>query len=326
MSDGEEPQGVRRIDLLKRRFANWRRRRRLTRRELDDIESRIVWILGSPRSGSTWLLEMLAEAPAPGTARLDEPRVGELLWHSFVFRRPGDKIISFGDTQRDNPFWILSESRADIWQPWLRGLILEMFRDQVRHGVARTHWRRPVLIVREPNSSEAADVMVSIMPRSRILFLVRDGRDVTDSLLDAFTTAAWGSVADQGWDGLRSEERAEFIHTSSLNWVYRTEAVQRASDTLGPAGSLTVRYEDLLADTTGELTRITGWLGINGGDEWAAKAAAEHSFEAIPAERRGSGKRARAANPGLWRENMSESEQLIMEQVMGEKLRELGYE
>jgi hypothetical protein len=34
----------------------------------------------------------------------------------------------------------------------------------------------------------------------------------------------------------------------------------------------------------------------------------------------------RAATPGLWRENMSPAEQEAVEQVLGDKLRELGYQ
>jgi len=44
-----------------------------------------------------------------------------------------------------------------------------------------------------------------------------------------------------------------------------------------------------------------------------------------PAEHRGPDKIFRAAQPGLWRENLSADEQEVVEGVMGPKLRELGY-
>ena len=53
------------------------------------------------------------------------------------------------------------------------------------HGQARTDWgRNPYLVVKEPNTSEAADTLVKLLPSSRVVFLVRDGRDVVDSMLD----------------------------------------------------------------------------------------------------------------------------------------------
>jgi hypothetical protein len=53
---------------------------------------------------------------------------------------------------------------------------------------------------------------------------------------------------------------------------------------------------------------------------------AELSFEAIPAESRGPGRFARAATPGLWRENLSTEEQRLLMDVIGPKLQQLGYE
>ena len=51
-----------------------------------------------------------------------------------------------------------------------------------------------------------------------------------------------------------------------------------------------------------------------------------NDFDAIPAEAKGSGRPLRAAQPGLWRENLSSEEQRTMHEVMGAKLVELGYE
>jgi hypothetical protein len=45
----------------------------------------------------------------------------------------------------------------------------------------------------------------------------------------------------------------------------------------------------------------------------------------VPAERRGSLEFFRAASPGLWRENLTAEEQGAMEDVIGPKLREIGY-
>ncbi len=87
-----------------------------------------------------------------------------------------------------------------------------------------------------------------------------------------------------------------------------------------------MRYEDLLADTPRQLERIAAWLGLDAPQGWAAEVADRHAFERVPAERRGGGRFHRAATPGLWRENMSPGEQEAVERVLGDKLRELGYE
>ena len=38
------------------------------------LESRLVWLFGSPRSGSTWLLQMLGEHPR--IVPINEPLIG----------------------------------------------------------------------------------------------------------------------------------------------------------------------------------------------------------------------------------------------------------
>jgi hypothetical protein len=208
----------------------------------------------------------------------------------------------------------------------MRALLLEGFEHQLVHGQAKTNWPRPHLIVKEPNTSEAADTLVKLLPRSRVMFLIRDGRDVVDSMLDLFTTAAWGPAQELGWDGLPPEERDKFILGNAANWVYRMDVVERACELVGPEAVLRVRYEDLFAETAPELIRIGRWLGVDASDEWAAEVASRHAFERIPEEERGSGKFHRAATPGLWRQNMGPAEQELLHEVMGDKLRELGYD
>jgi hypothetical protein len=308
------------------RLAGWHRSRYLNKPEFDALESRLVWIFGSPRSGSTWLLKMLAEAPAPGVATIDETWAGELFNTTFAWHKAGGwTITASADSHATLPGWVLAADREHLWRPMMRAFLLEGFQDQLARGQARTSWERPYLVVKEPNTSEAADALVKVLPRSRVLFLVRDGRDVVDSLLDHFVTASWGAPKELQWDNLPPSERQNTIGGTGAHWVYRMDAVQRACEVVGPNAVLTVRYEDLLADTPAELDRIARWLGVDASDRWVAEVASRHAFERIPKEERGSGKFHRAATPGLWRRNMSAAEQAMMEEVMGDKLRELGY-
>ncbi len=312
---------------LRSRMAAWHRRRFLEQPGFEALESRIVWIFGSPRSGSTWLLEMLGEARAPGVATIDETWAGELFNRTFAWPKDGTlKLVSSRNSHATLAGWVLSPERESLWAPVMRAFLLEGFEDQLARGQARTDWDDPYLVVKEPNSSEAADVLVSLTPRSRIIFLQRDGRDVIDSMADHFTTASWGAPKDLGWDQLSQEEREKLIIGSAASWVYRTETVQRACAQVGPDAALTVRYEDLLADTPEELERIGRWLGVETPPGWASDVAARHAFERIPEDQRGSGKFHRAATPGLWREHMTVAEQQLMRDAMNEKLRELGYE
>ena len=50
-----------------------------------------------------------------------------------------------------------------------------------------------------------------------------------------------------------------------------------------------------------------------------------YSFENIPDEEKGSGKVTRYANPGKWKNNFSDQEKNLIDQLMGETLYKLGY-
>jgi hypothetical protein len=307
--------------------AGWHRSRYLNQPEFEALESRLVWIFGSPRTGSTWLLQMLAEAGAPGVATIDETWAGEIFNRTFAWPKDGTlKIMSSADAHANLDGWVLGAEREPLWRPLMRAFLLEGFEHQLRNGQARTDWESPFLVIKEPNTSEAADTLVTLLPRSRILFLVRDGRDVVDSMVDHYQSASWGAPQDLGWDALPREEREKVLMGTAANWVYRMDAVQRARELVSPDAVLTVRYESLLAETPSELVRVARWLGVEGSDDWAADVASRHAFERIPEEQRGKGKFHRAATPGLWRQNMTDSEQGMLREVMREKLQELGYD
>jgi len=52
----------------------------------------------------------------------------------------------------------------------------------------------------------------------------------------------------------------------------------------------------------------------------------KYSFENLPKKSKGKGKFARAASPGNWRENFSKDEQKLVNKIMDQTLKELGYE
>jgi hypothetical protein len=181
------------------------------------------------------------------------------------------------------------------------------------------------VVIKEPNGSHAADTLVSLLPSSRMLFLLRDGRDVVDSLVDAmFREKTWWK--DRATFVRPPQERVSFVSQHAGLWVRRTIASQRAFAALPDQRRLLVRYEELRSETPAQLRRIFAWLDMDVSEGDLERIVARNAFEAVPRRRRGPGKAVRAATPGLWRKNLSSEEQQAMHEVMGEKLRELGYE
>jgi hypothetical protein len=289
-------------------------------------EDRMHWILGSSRSGSTWLLRMLAETP--GVVPLDDPHIGHHLgvWRpiALAWAAGGDhlpELKRLDEIKRDKDDYFFSERYRDVWFPALKRMILTRFEAQVRNE-AGDDVADPVLVVKEPGS-HAADLLLSMFPASGLIFLLRDGRDVVDSWLDAYQHGSWAQ--EEGAFPVAPEGRLPFVRWQSSVWTYRTLTVQRAYESHPASRRVLVRYEDLLADPAGQLERICSTLGIDATRERLAEIVTKHAYGRVPDRRKGSGKVVRAARPGGWRETMTRTEKDAMLEIMGPKLDELGY-
>ena len=65
--------------------------------------------------------------------------------------------------------------------------------------------RDPEFVIKDPNASHAAHAMAQLLPRARLIYLVRDGRDVVDSHVHAYGEGGW--VAEKtgaAWTSPRS--------------------------------------------------------------------------------------------------------------------------
>jgi hypothetical protein len=299
-------------------------RRRAARHR--DLESRLVWILGSPRSGSTWLLNLLAADSRVVT--IDEPGIGVHLGvtiSGIVGLRPmkvtaeHSRINDFRAEARD---YFFSDRYQQVWHPLLRDLILGRMGAQMNDEAEDP--ADAIVVIKEPHGSQGADVLLSVLPHSRLIFLLRDGRDVVDSELDANRPGSWGISQLDGFEP-PSLDRSAFIRDRAHAWLWKTEIVQRAFRDHAPELRLLVRYEELLSSAESVLTELTEWLGLDLSGEEIGDAARRLDFQRIAPEERGSGQFARAATPGLWKENLSSEEQELLESIIGAKLRECGY-
>jgi len=86
-----------------------------------------------------------------------------------------------------------------------------------------------------------------------------------------------------------------------------------------------VKYEDLRKNTFDELKKIYEFLGMKIDDGELEKIIEKYSFEKIPKEQKGSGKFYRSAQPGKWKENFTDEEVALIEEIMGSTLKKLEY-
>ncbi len=290
---------------------------------LDSAADRLAWIFGSSRSGSTWLLRMLSSLDA--VVPIDDPHLGHHLgvWRPISLawataEHPPD-LTTLDRLKHDKDAYFFSDRYRDAWEPALRRLIVDRFDAQVADTATV---REPVVVVKEPGS-HVADLLISLIPESRMIFLLRDGRDVVDSWLAAYRSGSW--ALDEGAFPVTDLGRESLVRWQSAVWAFRTEVVQRVFDAHPPDRRVLVRYEDLVADPAHELARICAYMPLDASADTLAAVAAEHAYAVVPAIDKGEDKEIRSATPGGWRENLTPAEHDVMHEVMGPKLAELGY-
>jgi sulfotransferase family protein len=287
---------------------------------------RLAWIFGSSRSGSTWLLRMLS-----GLERIipiDDPHIGHHLgiWRpiplAWATAKDPPKLGTLADFKRQKRDYLFSDRYRDTWMPQLRELISARFEAQAAEDIEEAGVEDPIVVVKEPGS-HAADTIMDLFPNSSLIFLLRDGRDVVDSWLDAYRDGSWAT--DEGAYGVDNAGRTALIRWQSSVWLHRTQVVQETYARTDPERRVRLRYEEVRADPVGGLERICEVVGIEPIRGQLERIAKANEFSRVPESRKGAGQEIRRAKPGGWANHMSREEIIAMHEILGDKLDELGY-
>jgi hypothetical protein len=267
----------------------------------------IVWIFGTGRSGSTWLGSMMEGLD--GCAMWNEPLVGNLFGNFHYFRVGGRKT---------GRHYILGEPYKETWIGPMRDLVLggaaARFPEVVEGGY---------LIVKEPNGSIGAPLLMEALPESRMIFLIRDPRDVVASSMDARSEGSWLSERReaQGRASKRDRNPNVYVRMRANSYVQQIEKTRQAYDAHGGRKVL-VRYEDLRADTLATMKRIYSELEMPVDERELARSVEKNAWENIPEEEKGEGKKRRKAKPGGWREDLTARQVEIVEDITAPLLNE----
>ena len=174
------------------------------------------------------------------------------------------------------------------------------------------------LVVKEPNGSVGAPLMMEALPESRMVLLIRDPRDVVASMLDAAGEGGWhrerfgrGAVDRKAMADRKPEA---FARLRTRAYMRGVGAARRAFEGHGGRKAL-VRYEDLVADTPAAMRRIYADLGIPASDAELSRAVAKHAWKNVPNEEKGAGKFYRKGTPGGWREDLTAGQAAIVEEM-----------
>ena len=200
-------------------------------------EERLVFVVGSPRSGTTITASLLGSLP--GFVDLDEVQP----WKAAIpelLDRPED------ETARR-----------------LRTILERVRRLALAHGLRG--------VEQTPETSFVLGAALHAYPEAIAVHVIRDGRDVATSLLER----GWLSASRSGADDARlaygshprfwvePERRDEFVSVSDATraaWAWRRYVTAASS---APERTVELRYEQLVADPAAAATPIANALGVD---------------------------------------------------------------
>src|SRR5262245_21042147 len=215
-------------------------------------QSKVVWMFGARRTGSTWFAQMLADLPR--IHKWGEPLIGELIG-GFYYRLQ-DK------TGRNH---IFAPEFRDLWMSWIRRLVCEGAAARAPRLVERDGF----MVIRDPHGTIGAPILCQALPNSKLIVLVRDPRDIVASLADAHQSGGWmgeravrrGRVRRASRPHQAERDPLQFEKQHADRVVFEFGKAREAFDAHRGPKTL-VRYEDLRTDTVNELTRVCRELDI----------------------------------------------------------------
>jgi len=268
----------------------------------------LVFIIGAPRSGTTWLQTMLAAHPSV-CSTIDELKLFDFFtvpleqgWNYLL----GLQTATGGDRN----------GLAAIWTDAQFYGFLSEFVDRIYTQVLAANPDATVLLDKAPAYSNCIDHIEKLLPRAKFIHMIRDGRDVASSMI----------AAAQGWG---KPWAPRDIESAAAQWKEYVLGAQKACRYAGRY--LEVRYEELLANGTQVLGGVFGFMGVSTDSSLVAGIYDRHRFEKM--KEKGKGARDfslpkeffRKGQAGDWRNSLNPSERLLFHETAGDLLADLGY-
>jgi hypothetical protein len=293
---------------------------RATELSLDYDGANLVFVVGCPRSGTTWVQRLLASHPLVRTGQESDVFDLYLGPQLQAWRRELD-VTSSGR----GGVGLGCYFREDEFLPVLKRYALDLLRPMVGQ-------LEPGELFAEKTPGHALYIpeIQTLLPRARFVHVLRDARDTVASLLSA--SRSWGRT----W-APRTPRGATTM------WVQHVRAARLAASQMERTQFYEVRYEALHTDGRRVLSDLVEWLGLawsaadleealasnrpevardGGGTPIPLGGAFGQSSGPVVAEPRGF---VRKAQSGTWRQDLSLLERLWVWKIGRAAMAEVGY-
>jgi hypothetical protein len=281
---------------------------------------RKVFVVGSPRSGTTWVQKLLQAHPAVIgteeshalgrlTAACARPRLPALTRLFYGYHRDvalGRAVglhnyVTAPELRRLAAAALASDGTTPV-DAFVRSVFDRYFLDA---GGTSDH----VFVEKTPMHVKRAPQLLDLFPEAQIVEVVRDGRDVMVSMQQLDSDLSW--VPATAFHQARKWTRAV---GAGLALRGRPDHGTRIT---------TVRYEDLKEDGERELGRLFAFLGLDAPPSGIAAIVGSLDFD--EAKRQGAGHFLRRGEVGDWAHGLSPEDLATFREVAEDVFHDAGY-
>jgi hypothetical protein len=267
--------------------------------------TRLIFLIGSPRSGTTWLQLLLSASP-------------------FIASSVETHLFSLY-TRSLFSAWDAFSSRQDsvglhriITAPEYFQLV-RRFNSGVMAEIISGKSGATIILEKTPDHALYWQDILKIYPAASFIHLIRDPRAVTASLRAA--SRSWAAT----WE-------ARTVSGICAHWIANVTAARRIRDATD--NYLEVFYQDLKQDTVQTLQAVFDWCGVDAREAEVAEIVRQHDIERL---RAGDGSGLALAYHGRgdgffrrgeidsWRSELTRRQVALVEHLTGELMDELGY-
>ncbi|WP_075186292.1 sulfotransferase family protein [Teredinibacter haidensis] len=220
---------------------------------------KIVFVVGAGRSGTTWLQLMLGSHAAIATGQ--ESQLFNNYFSHLVQRWQGE--LAYPQTSDLRFHGISAYIDENCFYRLLTRFAVGVFDSVLSAKPGATYF-----LEKSPNNSLHIPTILRCFPQAKIIHLLRDGRDVTTSILAA--KKSWG----RNWSHNTVEDAA-------LEWSTAVSECAKARHLT--SNYLEVRYEDLLATGPETLKTLFQFLDIPISLAEIQAIYGNHTFEKLKA-------------------------------------------
>jgi len=267
---------------------------------------RLAFIVGAPRSGTTWLQLLLSRSPAVATSQETD------LFN--IFLRP--LVDEWNRYRATGMPMVLTEVLSD-----------EDIRSLLRHvsgfvfaKIARARPSATVVLEKTPNHASCWREILELWPDAHFIHIIRDPRSVVASRRAAVKSwgPAWGS------------SKITSISEIWIKYVSEGRQIRSATDNYQE-----VMYQELISNAPAVVMRLLGKLGIPANlndcqryvDECSIENLKAAKLDNAPFDLRRAGKyRFRNGATDGWRRELSATEIAIVESLAKPLMLDLGFE